>query len=248
MGEETSWKEEEEFPLRPETLLAREGGRKEKGFGGQAHAPIRPASCSWILSISMGVVTITWQVPAPQPASISLSSVSFFLPKGRERQSEEVAAIQEKPQAHPEQPQNPTRQGCTLSRRAIRAQPSERGMKGDKQLSSCRPHPLSTDSIPTNNGQRPRNRAKQCKLLLSTSPTEAGYAKSGSESGEGSSLWFGTSSPRCLFPACVPKAGTAPNCSCLRDEGWGRLPALQRCAFLCRRAGGTGGTFLPYET
>lgn len=152
------------------------------------------------------------------------------------------------PQAHPNQPQNPTRHGCTLSRRAIRAQPSERGTKGDKQLSSCWLHPLSTDSIPTNQGHRPRNRAKQSKLLLSTSPTEAGYVKSGSESGGGSSLWFGTSSPRCLFPACVPKAGTAPNRSCLRDGGWGRPPALQRCAFLCRRAGGTGGTFLPYKT
>lgn len=30
-----------------------------------------PASCSWILSISMGVVTTTWQVPAPHPASTS---------------------------------------------------------------------------------------------------------------------------------------------------------------------------------
>lgn len=49
--------------------------------GRKVHVPIRPASCSWILSISMGVVTITWQVPAPQPASISLRSVSFFLPK-----------------------------------------------------------------------------------------------------------------------------------------------------------------------
>lgn len=39
-------------------------------------SPMRPASCSWIFSISMGVVTITWQVPAPQPASISFSSVS----------------------------------------------------------------------------------------------------------------------------------------------------------------------------
>lgn len=49
--------------------------------GRKAHIPMRPASCSWILSISMGVVTITWQVPAPQPASISFSSVSGFLPK-----------------------------------------------------------------------------------------------------------------------------------------------------------------------
>lgn len=64
------------------------------GAQGDANVPIRPASCSWILSISMGVVTITWQVPAPQPASISLSSVSFFLPKGREGWSEEVANIQ----------------------------------------------------------------------------------------------------------------------------------------------------------
>lgn len=51
--------------------------------GRKIHVPMRPASCSWILSISMGVVTITWQVPAPQPASISLRSVSFFLPKGK---------------------------------------------------------------------------------------------------------------------------------------------------------------------
>lgn len=98
----------------------------------------------------MGVVTITWHVPAPQPASISLSSVSFFLPKGRESQSEEVAGIQKKPRAHPDQPQNPTHKGCTLPRRAVRARPSERGMKGGKQLSSCRPHPSNTDSSPTN--------------------------------------------------------------------------------------------------
>ena len=36
-------------------------------------------SWSWIFSISMGVVTITWQVPAPQPASISFNNVSFCL-------------------------------------------------------------------------------------------------------------------------------------------------------------------------
>ena len=42
-------------------------------------SPRRPASWSWIFSISMGVVTTTWQVPAPQPASISLNRVSFCL-------------------------------------------------------------------------------------------------------------------------------------------------------------------------
>lgn len=41
--------------------------------------PILPASCSWILSISMGVVTITWHMPAPHPASISLNTVKPFL-------------------------------------------------------------------------------------------------------------------------------------------------------------------------
>lgn len=44
-----------------------------------APSPMRPASWSWIFSISMGVVTITWQVPAPQPASISLNRVNFCL-------------------------------------------------------------------------------------------------------------------------------------------------------------------------
>lgn len=66
--------------------------KEGKGQGRKVHVPMRPASCSWILSISMGVVTITWQVPAPQPASISLSSVSFFLPEEkRESPSEQVA-------------------------------------------------------------------------------------------------------------------------------------------------------------
>lgn len=35
------------------------------------NSPSLPASCSWILSISIGVVTTTWQVPAPHPASTS---------------------------------------------------------------------------------------------------------------------------------------------------------------------------------
>lgn len=43
--------------------------------------PSLPASCNWILSISMGVVTMTWHMPAPQPASISLNTVSPFLLK-----------------------------------------------------------------------------------------------------------------------------------------------------------------------
>jgi len=42
-------------------------------------SPTRPASWSWILSISMGVVTTTWHMPAPQPASISLNNDSPFL-------------------------------------------------------------------------------------------------------------------------------------------------------------------------
>ena len=42
--------------------------------------PSLPASCSWIFSISMGVVMTTWHMPAPQPASISLSTVSPLLP------------------------------------------------------------------------------------------------------------------------------------------------------------------------
>jgi hypothetical protein len=38
----------------------------------------------------MGVVTITWQVPAPQPASISLGRVSFCLQgKGRGHEKQE---------------------------------------------------------------------------------------------------------------------------------------------------------------
>lgn len=41
--------------------------------------PSLPASCSCIFSISIGVVTMTWHIPAPQPASISLNTVSPFL-------------------------------------------------------------------------------------------------------------------------------------------------------------------------
>ena len=41
--------------------------------------PSRPASCSWILSISMGVVTMTWHIPAQHPANISLTMVSLPL-------------------------------------------------------------------------------------------------------------------------------------------------------------------------
>lgn len=51
------------------------------GAHGQDESPSRPASCSWILSISMGVVMTTWHMPAPQPASISLNTVSPFLPR-----------------------------------------------------------------------------------------------------------------------------------------------------------------------
>lgn len=41
--------------------------------------PRRPASCSWIFSISIGVVTMTWHIPAQQPASISLKTVNLEL-------------------------------------------------------------------------------------------------------------------------------------------------------------------------
>lgn len=49
----------------------------KRGFA--CFSPSLPASCSCILSISMGVVTMTWHMPAPQPASISLNTVSPFL-------------------------------------------------------------------------------------------------------------------------------------------------------------------------
>lgn len=49
----------------------------KRGFA--CFLPSLPASCSCILSISMGVVTMTWHMPAPQPASISLNTVSPFL-------------------------------------------------------------------------------------------------------------------------------------------------------------------------
>lgn len=42
-------------------------------------SPNRPASWSWIFNISIGVVTTTWHVPAPQPASISLANDNSFL-------------------------------------------------------------------------------------------------------------------------------------------------------------------------
>lgn len=42
-------------------------------------SPSLPASCSWIFSISIGVVITTWHMPAPHPANISLNTVSLFL-------------------------------------------------------------------------------------------------------------------------------------------------------------------------
>lgn len=42
-------------------------------------SPSLPASWSCILSISMGVVIITWHMPAPQPAIISLNTVRPLL-------------------------------------------------------------------------------------------------------------------------------------------------------------------------
>lgn len=42
-------------------------------------SPSLPASCSWIFSISIGVVITTWHMPAPHPANISLNTVRFFL-------------------------------------------------------------------------------------------------------------------------------------------------------------------------
>lgn len=45
-------------------------------------SPSLPASCSCILSISMGVVTMTWLIPAPQPANISFNTVSPLLLTG----------------------------------------------------------------------------------------------------------------------------------------------------------------------
>lgn len=41
-------------------------------------SPSLPASCNWIFSISIGVVTTTWQVPAPHPASTSPHSGNFL--------------------------------------------------------------------------------------------------------------------------------------------------------------------------
>lgn len=61
------------------SVPAQGGGRGRSPPVAPKLSPMRPASCSWIFSISMGVVTITWQVPAPQPASISLYRVSFCL-------------------------------------------------------------------------------------------------------------------------------------------------------------------------
>lgn len=42
-------------------------------------SPSLPASCSWIFSISIGVVITTWHMPAPHPANISLNTVRLFL-------------------------------------------------------------------------------------------------------------------------------------------------------------------------
>lgn len=42
-------------------------------------SPSLPASWSCILSISIGVVIITWHMPAPQPAIISLNTVKPLL-------------------------------------------------------------------------------------------------------------------------------------------------------------------------
>lgn len=60
--------------------------------------PRRPASCSWIFSISIGVVTMTWHIPAQQPASISLKTVNLELmvqKKGKKKQTKkkEFASI-----------------------------------------------------------------------------------------------------------------------------------------------------------
>jgi len=45
--------------------------------------PSLPASCNWILSISIGVVIMTWHIPAQHPANISLNNVNLPL-KSRE--------------------------------------------------------------------------------------------------------------------------------------------------------------------
>ena len=43
-----------------------------------AMAATLPASCSWIFSSSIGVVTTIWQKPALPPAAISRNRVSFL--------------------------------------------------------------------------------------------------------------------------------------------------------------------------
>lgn len=56
-------------------------------------SPCLPASCSWILSISMGVVITTWHMPAPHPANISLNTVRLFLLTQTDRYSEHKRKI-----------------------------------------------------------------------------------------------------------------------------------------------------------
>lgn len=51
----------------------------KKSKGRIISLPSLPASCSWIFSISIGVVMMTWHMPAPQPANISLKTDKFFL-------------------------------------------------------------------------------------------------------------------------------------------------------------------------
>lgn len=73
--------QEQRPELRPTPVVVQLTGgtqtvTKARGSAGaaaeiQENSPSRPASCSWIFSISMGVVTTTWQVPAPQPARTS---------------------------------------------------------------------------------------------------------------------------------------------------------------------------------
>lgn len=53
------------------TNAAVQRGRIVRQQSNFSASPSLPASCSWIFSISMGVVTTTWQVPAPHPASTS---------------------------------------------------------------------------------------------------------------------------------------------------------------------------------
>lgn len=56
--------------------------------------PSLPASCSWILSISMGVVTTTWQVPAPQPASTSPHRGKYLWTKSKDKRKKRKNHVQ----------------------------------------------------------------------------------------------------------------------------------------------------------